>query len=63
MSSGRLRDDQQFNIEFLQLISKHKALYDPDLPEYRNKEKLKKIWKLVATEVNGSGEENIIFFI
>ena len=51
-----MRDDQDFNIQFVQIIKRERSLYDKTLPEYRSKDEHDKIWQKVADEVNESGK-------
>lgn len=52
----RMRDDQEFNIRFVQIIKNERCLYDKTIPEYRCKEEHDRIWQKVATEANESGK-------
>lgn len=50
-----MRDDQDFNIQFVQIIKNERGLYDKTLPEYRSKEEHEKIWNKISEQVNESG--------
>lgn len=55
---NKMRDDQDFNIQFVQIIKNERSLYDKTLPEYRSKEEHEKIWAKISTQVNESGKLN-----
>lgn len=55
---NKMRDDQDFNIHFVQIIEKERSLYDKTLPEYRSKDEHERIWQKISTEVNESGKNN-----
>lgn len=52
---NKMRDDQDFNIQFVQIIKNERSLYDKTLPEYRSKEEHEKIWNKISEQVNESG--------
>lgn len=54
-----MRDDQDFNISFVRIIAKERALYDKTLPEYRCKDEHERIWQKISAEVNESGKQII----
>lgn len=56
----RMRDDQDFNIRFVQIIKNARCLYDKSLPEYRSKEEHDRVWQKVAQEANESGKKKQI---
>lgn len=56
-----MRDDQDFNINFVQIIQKEPSLYDKSLAEYRNKDEHERIWQKVGKEVNESGKRYKFF--
>lgn len=53
---NKMRDDQDFNINFVKIIENERSLYDKSLPEYRSKEEHERIWQKISTEVNESGK-------
>lgn len=53
---NKMRDDQDFNINFVKIIEKERCLYDKTLPEYRSKDEHDRIWQRISTEVNESGK-------
>lgn len=53
---NKMRDDQEFNINFVKIIEKERCLYDKTLSEYRSKEVHDQIWKRISSEVKESGE-------
>lgn len=56
---NKMRDDQEFNINFVKIIEKERCLYDKTLSEYRSKEVHDQIWKKISNEVKESGELNV----
>lgn len=56
-----MRDDQEFNIRFVEIVKKYPCLYDKGTGQYRNKAQLENAWLLVANEVNESGTLNFFF--
>lgn len=51
-----MRDDQEFNIRFVEIVKKYPLLYDKGLGHIRNKSQIENSWQLVADEVNESGK-------
>lgn len=52
-----MRDDHDFNINFVKLIEKERCLYDKNVTEYRSKEMHEQIWRKIADDVNDSGKK------
>lgn len=63
ISMNKMRDDQDFNINFVKIIEKERCLYDKTLPGYRSKDDHDRIWERISTEVNESGKLNQIKFL
>lgn len=53
---NRMRDDQEFNVQFVKIVEKERTLYDKTLPEYRSKEEHEKVWMKISEQINESGE-------
>lgn len=51
-----MRDDQEFNINFVKIVQKYRCLFDKTLPEYRSKDDHERIWNKVAQESKESGK-------
>ncbi|XP_018325511.1 uncharacterized protein LOC108737268 [Agrilus planipennis] len=49
-----MRDDPAFNIKFLEVIEKHRVLYDYTMDQYSNRHIQKQTWNEVAAELNES---------
>lgn len=60
---NRMRDDQEFNVQFVKTVEKERTLYDKSLPEYRSKEEHEKVWMRVSEQINESGEFYCIFYV
>lgn len=56
---NKMRDDQEFNINFVKIIEKERCLYDKNMPEYRSKDMHDQIWKKISDEVKESGTLNV----
>lgn len=52
----RMRDDQDFNIEFIKIVEKERTLYDKSVPEYRSKEEHDKAWQKISEQINERGK-------
>lgn len=53
---NRMRDDQEFNIQFVKIVEKERTLYDKSMPEYRSKEEHEKVWMKISEQINESGK-------
>lgn len=53
---NKMRDDQEFNINFVKIIERERCLYDKTMSEYRSKDMHDQIWKKISTEVKESGK-------
>lgn len=53
---NKMRDDQEFNINFVKIVQKYRCLFDKNLPEYRSKDDHERIWNKVAQEAKESGK-------
>lgn len=51
-----MRDDEQFNINFVKKVELHKCLYDYTRVDYKNIHIQEKAWKTIADEFQESGE-------
>ncbi|EDX16045.1 GD12392 [Drosophila simulans] len=52
-----MQADEDFNIRFVNLVRTHKCLYDKKVPEYRNRDNLKKAWVLISKDTKESGNQ------
>lgn len=59
---NRMRDDQEFNIQFVKIVEKERTLYDKSMPEYRSKEEHEKVWMKISEQINESGKTNSVHF-
>lgn len=50
-----MRDDEQFNINFVKKIETYKCLYDYTRADYKNSHMQEKAWGEIAAEFNESG--------
>lgn len=55
---NKMRDDQEFNINFVKIVQKYRCLFDKTLPEYRSKDDHERIWNKVAQEAKESGKRH-----
>lgn len=53
---NKMRDDQEFNINFVKIVQKYRCLFDKTMPEYRSKDDHERIWNKVAQEAKESGK-------
>lgn len=51
-----MRDDQDFNIEFVQLIEAQTCLYDITSKDYHRVNVQEKAWQSIAQQVNATGK-------
>ncbi|XP_055905225.1 probable serine/threonine-protein kinase ndrD [Eupeodes corollae] len=51
-----MQADEDFNIRFVQMVKKHRCLYDKKVPEYRNRDYQEKAWTVISQETR----ENVI---
>lgn len=58
---NKMRDDQEFNINFVKIIERERCLYDKTMSEYRSKDMHDQIWKKISTEVKESGKSRLVF--
>lgn len=49
-----MQTDEDFNIKFVNIVKRHKCLYDKKVPEYRNKDEQEKSWMEIAQETRES---------
>ncbi len=57
----QMPDSQEFNINFVEQVEKHPALYNFMLPEYSNRNAIDKAWHEVSMKVNCSGKYNFLY--
>lgn len=58
---NKMRDDQEFNINFVKIVQKYRCLFDKSLPEYRNKDDHERVWNKVAQEAKESGKFQVFW--
>lgn len=58
-----MKDDEEFNVEFVSVIEKHEVLYNYKLEKYSNRNFKEKAWQQVAAEVKCTGEFKILNII
>lgn len=57
-----MQADEDFNIRFVNMVKKHRCLYDKKVPEYRNRDYQEKAWSVISQETRESGEEKLFAF-
>ncbi|KAG8222298.1 hypothetical protein J437_LFUL001840 [Ladona fulva] len=50
-----MRDDQDFNIKFVQLVQQHPCLYDQSMPNYYRTRAQDQAWRVIANEIKENG--------
>lgn len=49
-------EDQVFNTKLVEAVEKHPCLYNYNLKEYSNRNKVQAAWETIAQEMESTGE-------
>ena len=62
-----MRDDQDFNINFVQLVEQHPCLYDHTLPDYHRTRTQDQAWIAIGNEIKENGtylfQNNLVLIV